>query len=104
MFKPAAQVAVDILKHILECPDDILRVSRLFLNCICSFQLYLFFPIVSLFLFYLLSSTHLGINDVFKSAAQVAADEHTASFCNNIHRGFFFHLSFFLVSFLLKYS
>ena len=24
-FKPAAQVAADILKHILECPDDILR-------------------------------------------------------------------------------
>ena len=37
-FKSAAQVAVDILKHILECPDDILRVGHLFLNCICSFQ------------------------------------------------------------------
>ena len=44
------------------------------------------------------------MDDVFKPVAQVAADEHTASFCNNIHRGFSFHLSFFLVSFLLKYS
>ena len=32
VFKPAAQVAVEILKHILERLDDILRVSHLFLN------------------------------------------------------------------------
>ena len=38
-FKPAAWVAADILKDILECPDDILRVSHLFLNRICSFRL-----------------------------------------------------------------
>ena len=30
------------------------------------------------------------MDGAFKPAAQVAADEHTASFCNNIHRGFFF--------------
>ena len=43
VFKPVAQVAADILKHILECPDDILRVSSLFPNRICSFRLYVLF-------------------------------------------------------------
>ena len=52
---------------------------------------WMFFPIVSLFSFnriYLLSSTHLGIDGAFKPAAQVAADEQTANFRNNVQKGF----------------
>ena len=50
-----------------------------------------FFPIVSVFSFnriYLLSSSYLGMDGAFKPAAQVAADEQTASFRINVHRGF----------------
>ena len=41
VFKPMEQVATDILKHILECLDDILRVSREHLTLPHAFRQFL---------------------------------------------------------------
>ena len=59
---------------------------------------YLFFLIVSLFLFYLLSSTHLGKDDAFKSAAHYKHSDSSAT-CQMI----MFHGSIFFLLFVILF-